>query len=54
MALSLLSSKCYADENNSDRNRHWMGRVEVLRSTRSTGAWNSVWITDLSSMWALA
>ncbi|MDY5967084.1 MAG: hypothetical protein SPJ38_09400, partial [Sodaliphilus sp.] len=29
MALSLLSSKCYADENDSDRNRHWMGRVEV-------------------------
>lgn len=22
MALSLLSSKCYADENDSDRNRH--------------------------------
>lgn len=29
MALSLLSSKCYADGNDSDRNRHWMGRVEV-------------------------
>ena len=29
MALSLLSSKCYAEENDSDRNRHWMGRVEV-------------------------
>ena len=29
MALSLLSSKCYADENDSDRNHHWMCRLEV-------------------------
>ena len=28
LAMSLLGSKCYADDS-ADRNRHWVGRVEV-------------------------